>query len=138
MALREYILNHFWLKLFSLLAATLLWFWIQTGIQNDHKLGPNPFVNFTSRESVPVTVTVLTPPGDARVFKVDPEKVHVTITGEAAVLNELSKKELKAYADLTDLKNSEDDERLVHLHVPSGVTVIKVSPAVVKIQQVSP
>src|SRR4051794_37353743 len=97
MALRDYILNHLWLKVFSLVSATLLWFWIQTGIQNDHKLGPNPFVNFTSRESVSVAVTVLTPPGDARVFKVVPEKVYVTITGEAAVLNELTKKELKAY-----------------------------------------
>ncbi len=138
MALRDYILNHFWLKLFSLLAAVLIWFWIQQGIETDRKIGPNPFVNFTSRESVPVNVTVLTPPGDARVFKVVPAQVYVTITGEAAVLNELTRKELKAYVDLTDLKRNEDDERKVQLHVPSGVTVIRISPQAVKIQQVSP
>jgi YbbR domain-containing protein len=138
MAFRDYILNHFWLKLFSLLAAILLWFWIQTGIQSEHRIGQNPFVNLSSRESVEVKVSVLAPPGDARVFKVVPEKVYVTITGEAAVLNELTKKELKAYVDLTDLKRDEDDERRVELHVPGGVTVIRVSPLVVKIQQVSP
>ncbi len=138
MAFRDYILNHFWLKLFSLLAAVLLWIWIQTGIQNEHRIGQNPFVNFSSRDSVEVKVSVLTPPGDARVFKVVPEAVYVTFTGEAAVLNEVTKKELKAYADLTDLKRNEDDERKVQLHVPTGVTVIRVSPQAVKVQQVSP
>lgn len=138
MALRDYILNHFWLKLFSLLAAILLWFWIQTGINKEHKLGQNPFMNFSSRESVPVAVTVLGPPGDARVFKVEPSQIYVTITGEAAVLNELTRKELKAYVDLTDLKRNEDDDRKIELHVPDGVTIVRLSQRSVKVQQVSP
>ena len=137
MAFREYILSHFWLKLFSLLAAVLLWVWIQTGIQTDHRINSSSFIN-PGREVVQVSVTVLSPPGDARVFHVVPEKVDVTITGESAVLNDLTKRELKAYVDLTDLKKNEEDERRVELHVPTGVTVIRISPLVVKVEQVSP
>lgn len=137
MAFREYIFNNFWLKFFSLFAAILIWFWVAS-VQRERTVVPSSFTNFSRFQSVPVAVQVLTAPGDARVFKVVPDTVHVTITGEAAVLNELTKKEVKAYVDLTDLKLNENDERKVILHVPPEVTVREVSPSVVKVQQVSP
>jgi len=137
--IREFIQHNFWLKLISLVLAVIIWFMIQLGIQSDFKLTQNPITNPIIQESLALPLQVLTQPGDARVFQVAPREVTITITGEAAVLREISKRDYKAYVDLTLIHHNEPMmTEKVRLHVPSGVTVMAVSPQAVKVEQVSP
>ena len=90
MSLRDFIQHNFWLKLFSLLLATLIWFAINFGIKSGLRPVQNPIINQTTRQIIRVPVRVLTQPGDQRVFKVDPRDVDVTLTGETAVIREVA------------------------------------------------
>ena len=138
MVLREIILHNFWLKLLALFFAALIWFVVQFGIQTDFKMGHNPITNPIVQDKMVLSVEVLTQPADARIFKLMPGTVSITITGEAAVLRELSKKDFRAYVDLTEIHHNEGLSEKVRLHSPAGVTIMALSPLAVKVEQVSP
>jgi len=138
MGFRALIQHNFWLKLFSLLLATLAWFVIQLETERDLQFGQRLLPGLDRRESLKVAVTVLTQPGDSRIFKVKPEFAIVTVAAEGAVLREISRKNVKAYVDLTEATPAPDMEYLVKLHVPSGVSILNWSPFSVRVEQLSP
>lgn len=139
MSLRAFIQHNFWLKLFSVLLATLIWFAINFGIENELNLPENPITNPATKENLRVPVRVLTRPGDGRVFKVDPEEVTVTVTGEAAILRDVTPRTISVFVDLANVRSQRETNQQVKLDVPSGVTVINVAPRAVNVEeQVSP
>jgi YbbR domain-containing protein len=139
MSVREFVRHNFWLKLFSLILATLIWFVTKLGfIKKEISLGQNTIVNLATREFAQLPVTVVRQPGDPRAFKVTPENVSVTLTGEAAVLRELSRREITIYVDMTAAQPAEGPTQRLKLHVPSGVTVVRVAPVAVQIETLSP
>ena len=139
MSLRRLIQENFWLKLFSLMLAIVIWFFVRFGSQTDVGFGQNPITNPIIEESIPVPVYVVTQPGDARIFKVSPEYVHITTMGESAILKKYTpRRDYKAYVDLAEIRKNEAPEHEVRLHVPNGVTVLNVAPRVVTVEQVSP
>ena len=138
MFLRSLILHNFWLKLFSFLLAMLIWFAIYFGTAKDFRIPQNPITNPTVTQFLRLPVRVLTQPEDARVFKVDPAKVVVTITGEEAVLRDLRPDAVAAYVNLSDSRSTRETNQQVKLDIPSGVTVVNVTPRAVNVEQVSP
>ncbi|MGI8966465.1 MAG: hypothetical protein ACR2H1_10325, partial [Limisphaerales bacterium] len=88
-------------------------------------------------DSMHLPVTVMLTPGDERVFKLNPKEVFVSVAGESAVLNELLRKDLKAYVDLTGVRHEESPYR-VQMHVPVGVTVLRIVPLAVNVEQILP
>ena len=138
MPLRHFIQHNFWLKLFSLLLATLIWFTIKFWIRTDFMVAENPIVNPVTRDFIQLPVFVLTHAGDARVFKVTPATVVVTVTGESALLRDLLRKDLKVYVDMTEIRHNESASQKIRLHVPNNLTVIRVAPLAVSVEQVSP
>lgn len=138
MVFRELIQRNFWLKLFSFALATLIWVAIKFGIvRGDRSFAETSVVNPVSR-GVDIPVYVLTLPGDARVFKIMPNMVNVTLMGEAALLRELPQKDLRAYVDMTEIRRNENSTEKVRLHIPGGLTVTHIAPLAVAVEQVSP
>lgn len=138
MSVRAFIQHNFWLKLFSLLLATLIWFAINFGIQNEMQLPQNPITNPATKENLNIPVRVLTRPGDPRVFKVEPEEVTVSITGEAAILQAVNSKTISVFVDLTNVRSQRETNQQVRLNIPEGVIVINVSPRAVNVEEVLP
>jgi YbbR domain-containing protein len=137
MSLRDLILHNFWLKLFSLLLATLIWFAVRYGIETNFQ-PTNPITNPIQQTSYRLAISVLTQPGDSRIFKLTPETVFVTVNAEAAILREVSTNEFHAYVDLTTIRHNERFPVKIHLHSPDGLNVIEVRPLTTLVEQISP
>jgi YbbR domain-containing protein len=136
MSLRAFILHNFWLKLFSLLLATLIWFAIHFWVEGGNRQPQNPITNQITRQLFRLPVRVLTKPGDERVFKVDPPEVSVSVTGEAAVLRDLTPKNISVYVDVANIRSSRETNQQVKVDVPKEITV-DVVPRTVNVEQVS-
>jgi YbbR domain-containing protein len=133
MVLRELIQRNFWLKLLSLVLAVVAWVMIRGS--EDLSVAQTPILNPVINETAAVPVNVLDQPRDGRIFKITPETVSITVTAESALLRKFTRKDYKAYVDLTETRNPNPEEE-VKMHVPAGVTVLKVVPRVVTIEQI--
>src|ERR1041384_4756914 len=100
MALRDYILNNFRLKVFSLLMAIALWISIQSNLPGDARFPQNPFRQMESREFVK-TLLVTTTPANQQAFKIDPPQVRVTVRADRTLLKSVHGSEIEAYVDLS-------------------------------------
>ena len=138
MPLRALIQHNFWLKLFSFLLAMLIWFAIHFGIKNEIRLSQNPITDPTTREFLRSPVRILSPSGDMRVFKTEPDHVFISVTGEEAVLRDLTARNIIVYVDIANVRSAHQTNQQVKLDVPDGVTVTKISPRAVNVEQVSP
>jgi hypothetical protein len=136
MTVRHLLFHNFWLKLLSLALAAVIWSSIKR-VQADLS-PPQPSVLNPTQRNVRLVVDVLAQPGDARIFKITPDSVTVTINGEDAVLRKYSGKDLRAYIDLTRIRATEPTTYEVRIHTPPDVTVRTVAPQVVAIEQISP
>lgn len=137
MSFRRLVQENFWLKLFSVILAIGLWFIIKVGIQSEPTLPQNPVTNPILRTAVELPVYVLSDPADAHIYKISPEQVAVTFTGEAAVLRKFTSDDFKAYVDLTTGQALQTNME-VRLHIPAGVTVLNVLPLAVDLERISP
>ena len=136
MSLRRLVQENFWLKLFSVILAVALWYIIRVGIESEPLAVRNPVTNPNLRTAV-LPVYVLTDPADGRIFKIFPETVSVSLTGEAAILDKLKSDELKAYVDLTAPGPLQTNLE-VRLHAPFVVNVMSVLPRAVEVERISP
>lgn len=138
MSFRAFIQHNFWLKLFSLVLATVIWVLIKYGVQDQFTMGQSPVINPMGPDSMSLPVYILKQPGDARIFKVTPDRVVVTVTGESAILRNLTKKDFNAYVDMTLIRPNEPLSQKVQLDVPKGVTELSIVPLAVNVEQISP
>ncbi|MEO6035699.1 MAG: CdaR family protein [Verrucomicrobiota bacterium] len=138
MSIRAFIQHNFWLKLFSFVLATLIWFAIHYGIRGDFRLPQNPITTPTTREFSRLPVRILSRSGDTNVFTVVPAYIYVQVTGEAAVLANLNPQNIAVYVDLANVRSLEETNQQVRLDFPDGVTIIKVAPRAVNVELVSP
>ena len=138
MSLRELILQNFWLKLFSLLLAILIWFAIRVfWIEGGNRQPQSSIVNPISRQLFRLPVRVLNKPGDTRIFKVDPDEVSVSITGEAAVLRDITPRNIFIYVDVASMRSSRETNQQVKVDVPKEITA-DVVPRTVNVELISP
>jgi len=101
MRLRDKILNNFWLKVFSLLMATMIWFAVQSNLAGDTRQLQNPFHAAEARDFVrPVVVT--TSATNQAMFKINPSEVRVTLRVERGAAKLLKASDIQAYVDLTE------------------------------------
>jgi YbbR domain-containing protein len=138
MSIPQIIQHNFWLKLFSMMLAIVIWFSIKYGIQADINFGQNLVTNPVVEESRAVPIQVLAQAGDSRIFKITPDTVHISCTGESAILRKYrARVDFKAYVDLTEPQKKESDYE-IRIHVPAGITVLRVFPPAARVEQVSP
>lgn len=138
MGLRTLILRNFWLKLFSVALATVIWLAIHYGIRNDVVVGPLTINRTLAQEYVRAAVTVRQRPGDTRVFRISPNEVVLVAVGEDTILRQAAKKNLQVYVDLTDFESKDPTVEQLQSEAPADINIIEISPSVVTVQQVSP
>jgi hypothetical protein len=133
MAVRELIFNNFWLKLFSLVLATMIWFiiWIQNTAHPERDA-----VAVVTREFTRHPITVMKSSQDTRGFRVVPGLVDIVISGRPELIQNLSEKSIEVYVDMTDARDVEGLRKPVQFFVPNGVTVVQVDPPSVQIERV--
>jgi YbbR domain-containing protein len=133
MAFRDYILDRFWLKLFSFILATLIWFTVQSNVQTDFRFATNPFRTKETREiSRPVRLVTL--PTNRRHFKIEPVEVRITIRGNPAILDRLNPGDIEAQVKLTDATDSAASYTVEAESVPPGIHIIEIVPTMVMVE----
>ena len=124
--LRNLVLEDFWLKLFSLMLAVLLWLTVTFASPKD--TGADQRV---SSKTLPVTI--LASAEDVHNFRVSPGEVLVTLQGNPKTLQNLQTNDIRAFVDLTGVAAARDLRKRVEVSVPAGVTLMRVMPDEVQV-----
>lgn len=121
MSAREAILQNFWLKFFSLVLATMIWFAIAGAKLNLPGLGT------TTRKIESVPITVMQSASDFRAFRVDPSHIDVTVRGPIAEVQALTRRQLEVFINLSDVNDSVGQTKKILVHTPAGIALEHVS-----------
>jgi len=128
MYVHRHISNNFWLKLFSLVLATLIWFLISSNFPSAEpraNIGPlRPSASKDFRRPVVVMMSAR----NVQAFQVDPSEVSVKVLGEQSVLDKLREDDIEVYVNLMNVQNPEGSFR-VEVGAPREITVQQVWPA---------
>ena len=124
---RELIFDNLWLKLFSVLLATLIWFAVRTQLA-DNPTTPTAFTaNVAQRDFADRPVLVLSLPTDRRLFRVDPPTVNVTVSGSAPKVQELTETKVGVFVKAPALDVTSEPVT-VQVNVPRDFTVVQIRP----------
>jgi len=138
MSLRDFIQHNFWLKLFSLLLATLVWFLVHLGIESGNPRPASPIINGVTIQYSRQPVRILKRPDDSRIFKVEPNEVMIKLTGEEAIIRDLRYQDVSAFVDMANSRSAHETNQQVKLDIPAGVFVMDVVPRTVNVEAVTP
>ncbi len=131
--LRQLFVHDFWLKLFSLMLALLIWLTASMAIQ---KGGP-PVTPLDlapeERTFSNLPVLVISSAQDVRNFKVQPDRVEVTVRGDAKTVRALRANQIRARVDLTDVETAGELKERIEVSVPSGISHVRVEPSEVQV-----
>jgi YbbR domain-containing protein len=136
MSARDAILQNFWLKLFSLVLATMIWFAIfgtQTNLRPDR-----PVLGTVTRTFERVPITVMKSASDLRAFRVEPATVEVTVSGPLAKVQVLTPAQVEVFISLTDVSDTVGMTKKILIHVPTDIALRNVSPTEARITPVAP
>jgi YbbR domain-containing protein len=123
--LRNLVFEDFWLKLFSLVLAVLIWLTVTFASQKEAAMAPHVF------SDLPVMVVSSTE--DVHGFKVSPSRVEVTVQADPYTLQNLQGKDIRATVDLSGVATARDLHKRVEVSVPAGVALIRVAPEEVQV-----
>jgi hypothetical protein len=123
--LRHLFLDDFWLKLFSLVLAVLIWLTVTFASQKEVWTDKRVFLN--------VPVAVLSSTEDVRDFKVSPSEVAVVVQSDVKTLQNTESKDIRAIVDLSGVATARELRKPVEVSVPLGVTYVRVAPAEVQV-----
>jgi hypothetical protein len=118
--LRNLVLEDIWLKLFSLALAILIWFTVTFVSQKDVRTDTRVLVN--------LPVSLLSSVEDVHNFKVNPDRVKVTVQGDFETLQRLQSEGVRARVNLTGIAAVRELRKPVEVSVPAGVTFLRVVP----------
>lgn len=125
--LRNVLFRDFWLKLFSLALAVLIWLTVSFarsgGGQNFFASGAVPEKTFDK-----IPVLVMSAAADVRSFKVSPNQVTVTVRGEAKLLQDLQARDIRAMVDLTGIEAARNLHKDIEVTTPRGITFVQADP----------
>src|ERR1700757_2818763 len=119
--LKEFLTHNWLTKLFSLALATLLW--IAIAGQANSEVGMTIPLEY---RNIPSKLEVV---GDAT------NSVEVRLRGSAALIREISSRDVSATLDLTAVRPGEKIVQLTYqnVKVPFGVEVVRVNPSQVRL-----
>lgn len=125
MSARDAILQNFWLKLFSFVLATMIWFAV-FGAQNNLRSN-QPVLGTVTQKIEHVPVTLLQAATDFRSFRLEPSHIDVTVRGPIAEVQALTARQLEVFINLTDTHDTAGVNKKILVHTPAGITVVNVS-----------
>jgi YbbR domain-containing protein len=132
---RNLVVKDFWLKLFSLVLAILIWLTVQFSISKE--VSPWSALIGRAVDEKVLTVPVSVPTADARTVTVDPAQVQVTLRGDPKLLKSLGAEDIRAIVDLTGVEMADGLSRHVQVILPAGISYTQLSPDAVEVR-VSP
>jgi hypothetical protein len=131
MWLRGLFLDHFWLKLFSLLLAMLVWLAVRANIVREasfREFGDREATrNFTARP-----VMVMTESGAHPAVRIEPAFVDIAVRGVAQDVERLDVRDVRAFVRIPDHPEGETPAP-VHVQLPPDAALVMVSPGVVRV-----
>src|SRR5881628_1376199 len=127
MPFRDYILDRFWLKLFSFILATLIWFTVQSNVQMESRFSANPFRTVELRDYSRM-VHLDTLPTNRKLYKVDPLTVTITVRGNTALLDKVRQYQIQPYVTLTDAPDNPGEFIIEVRNLPPNMRVERVIP----------
>lgn len=129
---RNLVVKDFWLKLFSLVLAVLIWLTVDFSLSKE--VSPwAALIGRTADETDVPGVHVFIPPMDGRIVKVEPADVQVTLRGEPRLLKDIRAKDIHAQVDLDGVESASGLRRPVAIVLPKGVAYTRVDPAEVEV-----
>ena len=123
--LRHIFLDDFWLKLFSMGLAVLIWLLVTFASQKE---GNTMEKVFTS-----VPVKLVSSSIDVRNFQASPSHVDVTVKGDAKTIENMQESDIHARVELTGLEAGHLLSKPVEVAAPAGVTLLFTAPREVEI-----
>jgi len=131
--MRHLLFRDFWLKLFSLILAVLIWKIVSLAISRDVTpstvLTNNPL---PERTYYGVPIKVVFAAQDVRNVRIDPTAVQITVRGEERVLQALQPRDIRAELDLTGIQGRAFRKQ-VDVSLPAGVIKVQVIPSDVEV-----
>jgi YbbR-like protein len=123
--LRKLFLEDFWLKLFSLALAVLIWLTVTFASEKG--------VGTESRVFSNLPIAVLASAEDVHNFKVTPSQAEVTVQGSPKTIQNLESKDIRVIVDLSGVGAARDLNKPIEVSVPVGITCLHVSPEDVQV-----
>ena len=137
MYIHRHISNNYWLKLFSLVLATLIWFVISSNFRSaETPLKLAPFKTGGFRE-FRRPVVVMMSARNVQPFQVEPPEVTVKVLGEPTVLDKLREDDIEVYVNLMNVQDPHGSFRVDVGH-PRDVTIQQTWPAHVYVKAPTP
>ena len=129
MPLPHAVTNNLWLKIFSFVLATLIWFVIDANFQGPQvaKVPDNPLRPDATR-NLQLPVVVVTAANNKQVFQVNPTEVTVKVRGEATTVQNLDPDDVEVYVRLLNVHNP-NGSFLVEIRKPREIVIQEVWPA---------
>lgn len=117
--IRKPLLNNWYLKIFALFIAFLLW------------LNLNYFERAKFELVIPVEVINL--PENYKVERIYPNKVNVSVEGNIRNLSRLKLSKIKAFCDASNVKIGENELPVIVQSKEKSLTIKKVEPSYIKV-----
>ena len=133
MSLHDLIFKNAWLKLFSFILATLIWFTVWSNLENETRLPWRAARAAKDREFLNRPVMILARSNETNSFKVQPRTVNVTVRGSQAVLNQLKEGDLQVFVRPLGV-GEPSGPLLVQVYAAKGVSVLQVVPRAVVVE----
>jgi hypothetical protein len=128
---RNLVIKDFWLKLFSLTLAILIWLTVQFSINKD----VSPWAALIGRTTDELVLTVpVAVPADV---KANPSEVQVTLRGDPKTLKALTTDNVHAEVSLAGIEAADGLRRPVEVILPPGISYTHLSAEEVELH-VSP
>ena len=121
--LRDLFFADFWLKLFSLALAVLIWLTVSFAVEKEIKV----------RTFSKLPVSVMSTAEDVRHLRVRPSEVEVTVQGEGSLVRGLRPSDIRAMVDVTGIEGSHALKKRIDVSIMAGISLIRVEPPEVEI-----
>jgi hypothetical protein len=131
---RELLLNNFWWKVTALLLAIVVWIGFQP--RDKHlNLFPDAYRPSYARYLLRHPVTIIKPANDTREFKVTPEEVDISLSGDQKVLENLRGSEVRASVDVVSFTSKTNQLPITVSFPPGGdIKLERVIPERVQVE----
>jgi len=124
--IRNLFIRDFWLKLFSLVLAVLIWKIVSLAIR--HEVSPVNAFSGVERSFTNVQVFVMSAAQDMRSFKIDPTTVEVFVRVDADKVPNLTADDIHAVVDLTGVESARGLRQQIRVTTPADVTFVRAVP----------
>jgi len=133
----DLIRENFLLKLFSLGMAILIYVAVNSHLAPDSEGLNLNLLKVTQKREFRPPVQLMVSPGPGQGYKVTPETVLLTVSGEVDALKELTLAKIQLFVRLEEAKGPMMGELAVQAHVPRAITIESIDPPRVSVETVS-